>query len=464
MTSYPDPLSNHDPRALEVRGYQWWSSNTHRNTRAAKQWETVREKLALGDWAEPTAENPKQGVSLMAWRALWSVDRHGWLAKGIEEGLVPEDTNLDWWGDHYRRGQALRKLFLPTFPVPRGEAARAVYDAEEADRQALLALVEERWPQLLDWYMTGATARVESLYKHPLVFLARPESQQTLASLLNWKGFEPLLEASEGKPALATPGQLLSLALARRCQPMLEFSLSKGASPDDPVKDFKGNERSMLHEAIFKADPHARDWLLEQGVQLETWDRMARTPFLTAARMADVETMEKLVAYGANPHATDRFGQTAVHLVIEGIRTTNLNKDYFRATGKFEYEDKTPLELDQTIERAAQALAFLARLGVDFNAPALETPKNTKRNPSPFASLPRAQRGQLSAKPGEMWTDQLDRRLAEDMLLAPSTVARLRDAVLTARLDALVPPEPEEFSMDPVLDIPVPKVSRRPRL
>ncbi len=206
------------------------------------------------------------------------------------------------------------------------------------------------------------------------------------------------------------------------------------------------------------------NWLLDQGAKLETWDRFARTPFLVAARMADVESMEKLLAKGADIHATDRFGQNAVHLVIEGLRTTITDTKYLRETGQYRNLDKSPEEIEQSLQRAVQALIFLGKAGVDLDAQAKETPKNTKKSPSPYASLPRAPRSALSASPGERWTDHLARRQAEDRLLPDSTLPRFKEGLLEVRLAAVLPPEPEELSLEPVLDVPVPRVTRRPRL
>lgn len=464
MKPISDPLAAINETEGKFRGSFWWALPAHRSTREAKEWATVHKMLLLNDWREPTTDDRKMGVSLTAWRALWAKGMFEWLARAIDEELLPKEMTPDWWASTYWRARGLREVFMPAWPIPTGQVQRELYDQQEAHRQALSDRLLERWPHLLDWHMTAATANVNSLYKHPLIIAARPGSERLLSTLLQWKGFDPLVEPRSDGSVLATPGQLLSLALSRRSQPLLEFALAQGATPDDPTTDYKGNERSLLHEALLKADPHARDWLLGQGAKLETWDRFARTPFLVAARMADVDSMEKLQAHGANVHATDRFGQTAVHLVIEGLRTTVTDMKYWRETGQFRNLDKSPEEIEQSLERAVHALIFLGKAGVDLDAQAKENPKNTKRSPSPYASLPRAPRSALSASPGERWTDLLARRQAEDRLLPESTIPRFKQGLLEVRLAAVLPPEPEELSLEPILDVPVPTVSRRPRL
>lgn len=464
MKPIADPLAAINETEGKFRSSFWWALPAHKRAREAKEWVTVRNMLAANDWREPTTEDRKIGLSLTAWRALWAKNSFEWLSNAIDEGILPEHMPLDWWASTYWRARGLREVFMPAWPIPTGQVQREIYDQQEAHRQALSDRLLERWPHLLDWHMAAAHANVNRLYSHPLIIAARPGSERLLSTLLQWEGFEPLVEPRADGSVLATPGQLLSLALSRRNQPLLEFALAKGATPDGPSFDYKGNERSLLHEALLKADPHARDWLLDQGAKLETWDRFARTPFLVAARMADVESMEKLLANGADIHATDRFGQNAVHLVIEGLRTTITDTKYLRETGQYRNLDKSPEEIEQSLQRAVQALIFLGKAGVDLDAQAKETPKNTKKSPSPYASLPRAPRSALSASPGERWTDHLARRQAEDRLLPDSTLPRFKEGLLEVRLAAVLPPEPEELSLEPVLDVPVPRVARRPRL
>lgn len=467
MTTFPDPLENQPEDISRWTGSFWWSLPAHKKTRDAKEWETVRALLAAGDWQEPgdSKEDRKKGGSLTAWRALIAGTRFEWVLKALDEGLAPAvDQAPHWWASKYWRGRGLRDVFMPAYPIPTEAVALEKYQAQEELREAVAQRFHQAWPQLATWFMESASPQASGLYRHPLVIAARPGYELVLARLLEWRGFEPLLEDRKDSAPLATPTQLLSLALSRRCKPLLEFAWSKGASPSDPVLDFKGAERSMLHEFVARADSHARDWLLSQSVALETWDRHARTPFLLAARMADVESLEALAAHGANVHATDRFGQTAAHLVIEGLRTTEKDEVLSRLNQRYESRNKSSEKIQEGLERAAQALAQLQKLGVDLSASALPTPKNTKRSPSPFAVLPRVQRTKISSIEGETWEEQLRRRCEDDPLLPRGALAFVRETLLESRWAAVVPPEPEEESLEPVLDVPVPTVTRRPRL
>src|SRR5690606_16356016 len=118
-----------------------------------------------------------------------------------------------------------------------------------------------------------------------------------------------------------------------------------------------GRERSLMHAAIASADAQMIDWVLAHGPRLEVWDRFARTPLLAAARLGDVATMEKLLAAGANIHATDRFGQHAAHLVVEGLSTTVFDALATRMANEPQYAPKTPAQMEDTLVRTGQALA-----------------------------------------------------------------------------------------------------------
>lgn len=462
VTTPPDPLLSVPPDA-ERRGSHWWAHPAHRSTREAQEWATVAKRLAKNDWSPGNPYGKGAGDSITAFRALWAGNKFAWIARAFDEGLVPDDAGGgDWWANAYFRGKSMRDLFLPErFRGSRPEQ-REAYDQANAARHAVADQVLERWPHMVGWFLDGVKAN--SLYAHPLAILTRPGLERDLARLLPHRGYAPLLEPGPTGVPLATPSQLLGLALTRRSGPLLGFALAHGAGANDVIQDYKGADRSMLHEALSKADPHARDWLLDNGAGLEAWDRFARTPFLTAARLSDVESMEKLAAAGANVHATDRYGQNAAHLVLEGMRTTTLDWDFLRAGGDRRYIDKTPEQLAATVEAAGQAMACLMQLGVDTDAVVKDAPKNTKKTPSPFATLPRAPRQPHSGVPGDTWQTILERRQANDPLFPAATLPRLRQTFLEKRLAILVPPEPEEVGAEPVLDIPVPSPPRRMRL
>lgn len=478
-TVTPDPLETMPIHHQEARSSAWWSNAVCKKGRDPL--EKVEVSSALGEWLglnaweeDPEGKTPP-GLSLMAWRGLWVAPRLTELERALDLGLCPPSSDaLDWWSRSYFREKCLRSLFLPGYPAPTREEDKPTYEQSEELRRRVASKVVERWPAVMELYMNAPSMAQKKLYLHPLILAARPGSEGDFVRLLSWSGsrsylgLEPLspqpgFQPTEERGAPPSPVELLSLGLRRRFEPLIDMALAAGATVNDPVFDFSGAEQSLLHAAISMADAHMVDWILERQPNLEVWNRFARTPFLQAARMADVLTLEKLAKAGANRAATDRFGQTAAHLAVEGLSSTCFDRDLFRRTGQRDYKNKSYAEMIEAVERTAQALATIKTLGVDMEAVALPTPRNTKKNPSPFSGLARAVRQKNSAAAGETWEQQLDRRLAEDTGFALDTGPRLKDSLLRARLDTVIPPEPEDIDADGVSALPLPGPSRRPR-
>lgn len=436
----------------------WWAHSSNKYARSAKPplaGGHLEKLLAAGEWEDPYPYDKSAARSMMAWRGLWAGPDLGLVNEALDRNLAPPPTHLDWWAREYFRGKALKALFLPTWPVPsQGSPVSRwdQYEREEALRKEVARKLHDRYPTLVSWFVGSSAPR--SLYSHPLIIAARPgyeEEFERIASVVDlgrlFEKPEPLVYPGQDQPVerppLATPATLLEIGLKRRFSPLVDMALASGAKVSDPVFDFKGHERSLLHMAIASADPDTIDWVLERGPDLEAWDRLARTPFLAAARQADVKTMEKLAAAGADVHAVDRFGQTAAHLAIEGISTQAFNHQAYRAHGAREYTPKDPHEIDLGLTRAAQALVCIERLGVDIDKPCASPPRVPKGQVSPYAGLPRAARQKGSAKAKETWSDQMERRCQDDVFLGERGMAFLREVQMDLALP-LVPPQPED--------------------
>ena len=478
MTSpldYIDPLSDCSETTQSARASAWWGRAANKTGRDPKQELTPRSKLRAlleaGEWDETSGS----ARSLDAWRGLWVTPRWGLLRQALETNLAPpaREALPDWWSKRHFRNQACRSLFLPGYPAPKPGAPVAHHDAyrgSEADRHAVAHALLERWPKLLDAFMRAAEAET-SPYRHPLACVARPGAEADFDRLCAWDGVSPLLRSREpgpgwdGGPLLPrfTPVELLALGLRRRFAPLIGESLAAGASVDDSFRAFDDKRHTLLHGAIKSADTPVVDWVLEKNPNLEALDWRARTPWLCAARQSDVETLQKLRKCGANLHAVDRFGQNAAHLVIEGLSHERFDREAFSQTGERRYVRKSDFEMETDLRRAAQALVALQMMGVDLSAPALAAPKKSKTAPSPYAELPRAARTAASAKEGETWAQQMERRCDADRAFGVSGLAWVRSVKLDTQLMATLPPLPSDEELEPAGVGPVPRPTRRPR-
>lgn len=465
-----DPVVSLSDEQQAARGSLWWSHPANKKARQADgdlEQSGVAKLLALSEWEDAIPFDRKSSRSLMAWRGLWVGPDLGAIEKALEQGLAPPAADpKDWWARTWFRSKSLKAVFLPTYPTPDPKAPAQTWDEyheREQLRKRVARGIHERYPQLLTW-MVDTLDSNRSVYSHPLLICAREgmeEEYDRFASVVDPRVFfSPTPSGEEqGIPDDSPSADLLEIGLRRQFTPLIDLALEFGADENSSVTDFRGAERSLLHSAIASANEPAVDWLLARAPDLERWDRMAHTPFLVAARQADIATMEKLAAAGANVHALDRFGRSAAHLVMESVRTQDLDLDQLRRFDARVYTDKTPQEIQRILTRAAQALDVVGRLGVDLSLPCGPTPKNTKKSPSPFAGLPRSNRTKRMAQPGETWEDYMSRKCSEDPLLGEKGLAWLRSVKLEAAL-AVVPPDPEEGEEGP----PPPSASpRRPR-
>lgn len=467
----PDPIEPFSESDQQYRGSLWWRHPSNKKARGARDLDEdgIAPILELGEWDPDQPYGTKASRSLMAWRGLWVGPSFALIEQALDRDLAPpSDSSLDWWARTYFRHKALRSVFLPVYPAPRPDEPDRVWDTyeqTEATRRRLARKIHDRYPQLFTWLVESIDLN-RSPYSHPLVVCARPGYEEEFERWNSAVGLDVLLaprHTDEGTPLPApfAPVELLELGLRRQFPPLIEFALSAGASVNDRVLDYRKHERSLLHSAVASANTDVIDWLLDRGADLESWDRLAHTPFLVAARQGDVASMEKLAAAGANVHAVDRFGQTAAHLVVEGIRTQELDKEQWRRTGDRVYSSKSPQDIERALTRAGQALEALQRLGVDMAKPCAQPVKNTKKNPSPFAHLPRSNRTRGAAKAGETWEDQLSRRCDQDELLGDRAKAWMLSVKYEMALP-LVPPEPEEGEEGPTP--PRPPRPARPRM
>ena len=452
MTIQPTPVDVLANRPFEEGRYQgafWWGLPSHKVGREAsvENLAPIEKRLATQDWSEPTSSERKKGQAITAWRGAWATAEHGLLLSLIQRDLGPPNDCLQWWPSSYFRNKALGAIFLPN----RGET-----EEQKAARKTLAQEIETRWPKVVEFFLRSYS--VKSLYAHPLVITARPGMEDEHAFFSSVVGYDVLFS---GENALTQPGELLLLGLRRRFEPFISAALEAGATADSRVLDFNGNERSLIHAAVGSADQASVDWLLAQGASLEVWDKRARTPFLQAARMGDTVALEKLAAAGADVNATDRFGQTALHLVIEGISGEKLDIFSLKNYGHRNYLPKEPEEISESVERAAQAFLLLLKLGVNKDATVL--PKPTKKADSAFAHLPRSNRSKFSGQPGETWGDYLNRRIAAETFFPPETASLFFKGSLENAWGRLIAPEPEEVSSDLDLSRPMPAPSRRPR-
>lgn len=463
-----DPLAGVPDDRQRVRGSLWWGHSSHKYARDPSHGagsEHLKGLLAAGEWTDPPSFDKASARSLMAWRGLWSVPRLDLIEALIDSGLCPpSDHPMDWWPVEHFRTRSLRKVFLPTYPAPSPSSPASVledYRKREQDRIRVEKKLSSRYPGLLALMFPrpGQPSRT-SPYGHPVLVVARTGMEEAFQRFLSEAGTGIVFGDGES-PGLLTPVQALELGLKRRFEPLIDLALAAGATVDDPAQDYRGSERSLLHAAIAAADHAMVDWLLAQGPRLETWDRFARTPFLVAARMSDVSTMEKLLAAGANAGAVDRFGQTAAHLAVEGISTTMFDKKAFAANGSRQYVDKTAQQVEQGLVRAGHAVAWLGAHGVDLSVPCAPAPKKSKTKDSPYSGLPRASRQPSSAKVGETWEEQLARRCADTQALGDKGRSVFQAAKMATALEWLLP-EPEEGGVEPPSTAPL--TPRRARM
>lgn len=290
MTSIPDPIASIPDDAQAIRGSIWWMHSSNKYARQASGplvGSHLEKLLSTGEWDDTYPYDKSTTRSMMAWRGLWSSPNMELINEALDKDLAPPPTHLDWWARGYFRERALKALFLPTWPAPREGSPISVWDSyEETEtlRRQVARKIHDRYPQLLRWFVHTASPR--SIFSHPLIITARAGQEEEFERIFQVVDLEkvfakpepvasPGLAESIERPPLATPATLLEIGLKRRFVPLVDIALSHGAKVTDPVLDYSGNERSLLHMAIASADPDTVDWILERNPELEAWDRFA---------------------------------------------------------------------------------------------------------------------------------------------------------------------------------------------
>lgn len=448
-----DPLNSVSHDAQRVRASRWWSNASHRLAREAGEVlesdGRLRQKLSADQWLPDSAGHTGRASSLMAWRGLWGQPRIALLIQAIDAGLAPpDDAGLDWWPTEYFRYNSLRAIFLPARRYGGGAALEHNdYAAQEAARQRLAGMVHERWPELTGILATtkapfspGASdppnaASGAQVWRHPLVISAR------LGGQADFDRLAPIIDADPDHP-LWQPDMVpyvLEAALKKRFMPLVEMALRHGANPHDEIIGFKGRRQTLLHSALASDQEWMVQWLLNQPTvrnRLETTDEFGRTPLLLAARKANVPAITQLVNAGAHVHARDLYGQSAAHMVIEGLSTVVPAG----TPGQTWWAPKSSDMLQAMLVQAGQALALLSTLGLAMDEPASPEKKRTRKKAAADQGADeqprRPRRSPVCAKPGETWEQQLHRRVSDDDNLDPQALAWLQEGLLKAKMTA----------------------------
>lgn len=106
---------------------------------------------------------------------------------------------------------------------------------------------------------------------------------------------------------------------------------------------------TLLHKAVDANHPHVVEFLVKSGLSLEARDSTGATALMTAANQTNnnvnndtSKVVEMLLALGANPNATDKYGYTALDLVSESKpEVAKLIKKYGGQVGKDVPNEKT---------------------------------------------------------------------------------------------------------------------------
>lgn len=469
LASFSDPLLS--PVSYESAEYapNWTSSSAYRTGRDAflkGKAEPFDALLDHNEW-HPGTDDQQAGASLMAWRGWWSCVRWDTNCADVAAMLnrvpafPPVDDALHWFAKPAYRWSALERLFSPA-RAPRADEpddARAAYAAAEDVRRAVVERLTDRWPALTSLFLQSVQPppfkrqdgeeKVEVFF-HPLLTTARPGREAEFARLLAVDGLEPLLpqgvEEATVLPPLrdrvvqpVEPTFLLSVGAERGFEPLVQAALAAGATWDGTFEEYK-NRLTLLHRLAGRQRLDAVERAIAGGANLEALDSFGRTPFLAAARLSDVALMRTLVEHRANIHARDRFGQTAAHLAVEGLKVADY--DWSRATPSNPvYKARDPQAVQEGVERLGLALGDLRRMGVEVDAECLGPPKNSKKSPSPFVGFPTKRRSPSTAVAGQTWEDQIRGRVEREEFMPPAAHNLLRALLLEDHLSRIIPPE-----------------------
>ncbi|MBL0715795.1 MAG: ankyrin repeat domain-containing protein [Desulfosarcina sp.] len=104
------------------------------------------------------------------------------------------------------------------------------------------------------------------------------------------------------------------------CMHPAERLLTAGADPD--IQDEQGS--TALHKLVYlqeKKPANTPNLLLKHGADINISDKAGRTPLLPAAcDSAGIEILQAFLDAGADPAATDNYGNTLLHLAAENSK------------------------------------------------------------------------------------------------------------------------------------------------
>jgi ankyrin repeat protein len=116
---------------------------------------------------------------------------------------------------------------------------------------------------------------------------------------------------------LDTGETALMVTIKRRDTPWMAFLLQNGADPN--LKDRDGN--SPLGVAAMTAFPDGVKLLLSSRAQVDAANNRGETPLIKAVHMKDVDSVEVLLKYGADPDRTDNLaGMSARDYAARDVR------------------------------------------------------------------------------------------------------------------------------------------------
>ena len=154
---------------------------------------------------------------------------------------------------------------------------------------------------------------------------------------------------------------------------LLKTMLQRGAD----VNLVNSSKQTALHIACYNKQLESAKALLEAGADLEPQDNNANTPLL-AGCMISPELTSELLSRGADPLATNRQGQTALHLICQASWPNSDwdsklgNQTFVKLLAKFDQVDQkdqhkmTPLAL-AVFSRSPKLIKQLIARGADTN-------------------------------------------------------------------------------------------------
>ena len=182
---------------------------------------------------------------------------------------------------------------------------------------------------------------------------------------------------------------------------MAEFLLEHGADPNAVNR----RHRTPLHWAVLKPDEKWTDLLLKYDANPNIQDKQSRTPLLWIAlkpdksierltltqrtqnsssetsslsplywEQSDLKKMQLLLHYKADPHLTDLYNRTPLHIsaIHDRLSAVQLLASHGAKVNSKDYAEETPLHsISKKTENGAHTLAiaeFLLENGADPNA------------------------------------------------------------------------------------------------